>query len=447
MTKKPTYKELEQRVKELEKKNVRRTRQEKAIREREDKYRGLFENVSDAVMIFDAETWMFEDANEATLDLFGYSKKEFLALSVEGISAEKEKTRLSVPKIINGKPGSKRIPLRYLRRKDGTIFPGEISAGTFVSGGRKKVIGAVRDITERKRIEEMLKESQARLHYLLTANPAVIYTCEAAGDYAATFVSDNIKIQLGYEPQELVNNPKFWADHVHPEDRPRVFADLPRVFEHGYYTHEYRFQKKDGTYRWMHDELRLVRDGQGNPMEIVGYWIDITERKRMEEALKRAHWELELRVEERTAELVQSKKQLEEINTALRVLLKQREGDKAELEEKVLSNVKDLVLPYVERLKKTSLGNNQLSFVDILESNLKEIISPFSRKLSSKYLGLTPTEIRVADLIKDGKTTKEIAEFMNVSDKTVQTHRDSIRKKIGIKHKKVNLRTYLSSLQ
>ena len=90
---------------------------------------------------------------------------------------------------------------------------------------------------------------------------------------------------------------------------------------------------------------------------------------------------------------------------------------------------------------------DKMSSVDILQSNLKEIISPFSRKLSSKYLGLTPTEIRVANLIKDDKTTKEIAEFMNMSEKTVETHRAHIRRKIGIKHKKVNLKTYLSSLQ
>ena len=137
----------------------------------------------------------------------------------------------------------------------------------------------------------------------------------------------------------------------------------------------------------------------------------------------------------KAAELAAKSYNLEETNTALRVLLKRREEDKGELEEKVLTNVKELVIPYLEKLKKTSLDGHQISCISILESNLNDIISPFSRK------------IRVDYFVKAFKTNKEISEFMNVSAKTIETHRDNLRKKMGIKHKKTNLRTYLSSVQ
>ena len=109
-------------------------------------------------------------------------------------------------------------------------------------------------------------------------------------------------------------------------------------------------------------------------------------------------------------------------------------------------NVKELVLPHLESLKKTRLDVNQITCVDIVESNLKEIISPFLRKLSSEYFGLTPKEIRIAGLIKQGKTTKEIAEFLSVSTSAVKFHRHNIRAKLGLKNQRANLGTYLSSL-
>jgi PAS domain S-box-containing protein len=128
-----------------------------ALAESEEKYRQLFESESDAVMIFDSETQQFEDANPATLDLFGYSKEEFLSLKVEDISAEKDKTRLSVEKVRNAATNSMKIPQRYFSRKDGSTFPGEISAGKFFSGDRQKIIGAVRDITERVQAEDKIR--------------------------------------------------------------------------------------------------------------------------------------------------------------------------------------------------------------------------------------------------------------------------------------------------
>ena len=162
---------------------------------------------------------------------------------------------------------------------------------------------------------------------------------------------------------------------------------------------------------------------------------EIEERKQVEQKLRRREAELETKANE-----------LEEVNVALRVLLKRRDEDKTELGEKILCNVKELVLPYVGRLRKAELTSQCSAYVNILESNLNDIISPFVLKLSSKLLGLTPTEIQVANLVKEGKTTKDIAAMLNLSSRTVEFHRNNIRKKMGIKNKKANLRSHLQSM-
>ncbi len=139
-------------------------------------------------------------------------------------------------------------------------------------------------------------------------------------------------------------------------------------------------------------------------------------------------------------------KELKGVNAGLRVLLKGRDKDRSELETKVLANVKELVVPYVDKLKKSRLDTRQMTYLRILQSNLNHIVSPFVRRLSSKYLELTPTEIQVAELVKEGKTTNEIAELLNSSKRTIESHRQGIRIKLGIKDRKANLRSLLSSM-
>jgi DNA-binding CsgD family transcriptional regulator len=161
--------------------------------------------------------------------------------------------------------------------------------------------------------------------------------------------------------------------------------------------------------------------------------------------INQAQEELERKVNQRTRELKIKNRQLEELNTALKVLLAKEDEDQKSLQESILYNLNKLILPNLEKAKENSIDDHHKQYLGILESNLKDIVSPFIKTLSSTYKTLTPAEIRVADMVKHGKRTKEIATLLNLSIKTIESHRGNIRKKLGIKNKKTNLRSYLSS--
>ncbi|MFH1652832.1 MAG: PAS domain S-box protein [Pseudomonadota bacterium] len=121
------------------------------------------------------------------------------------------------------------------------------------------------------------------LNYLLSASSAVIYKSKATGDFGATFITDNVKDVMGYKPEEFLKNSSFWLDHIHPDDKKRVLAGLPAIFKKGYLSHEYLFHHKNGEYLWVTDQMKLIKDKKGRPLEIIGYWSDISKYKKMEE--------------------------------------------------------------------------------------------------------------------------------------------------------------------
>ena len=134
---------------------------------------------------------------------------------------------------------------------------------------------------------------RTELERLIYFSPAVHYIAEVSGDYGATYISPGIKRQLGYEPAQFTQDPEFWANHIHPDDRPRIFADLDSLKDNDRHAHEYRFLHADGSYRWMHDELAVILDEDGKPSEIIGSWLDVTTRKEAEFALAERNEQLE----------------------------------------------------------------------------------------------------------------------------------------------------------
>ena len=184
------------------------------------------------------------------------------------------------------KKGSHTVEYRFLK-KDGSYcwVNDEQRLVRDEEGQPVEVVGSWSDITQRKQAEAEVAAARARIEHLLASSPAVIYSFKATGDYAATFISQNVKDLLGYDREEYLNSPDFWESRIHPQDSPRILRAYSRLFEEEHLSNEYRFRKKDGSYCWVNDELQVLRDAAGDPIEVVGAWSDITARKQLGEAL------------------------------------------------------------------------------------------------------------------------------------------------------------------
>jgi len=158
------------------------------------------------------------------------------------------------------------------------------------------------------------------------------------------------------------------------------------------------------------------------------------------------HKKLEQKLYQREKDLEDKAGQLEETNTALRVLIRSRDDDRKKLENDIQANLKKLILPYLDKVKKGRLDQDQQTYLELIESSLQKIFSPFIANMNSAFNFLTPMEIDVANLIKEGKTGKEIASLLGIAYKTVETHRYKLRRKLGIQNEKVNLRSFLLSI-
>jgi len=416
--------------------NRKHQQADEALKESEEKYRQIFATVSDAIMLFDGETREFIDVNDSCLSMYGYSKNEFLKLRHYDITAEPEASSKSIKQTLSGE--TIKIPLRYHKRNGGVIFPVEISSGVFKLGRRQVVCGVVRDISDRKHVEDLLKQSEKRLRNFLNNLNDAAYETDSSGN--VTYTNKMGEVITGLPLKDIIGKsflPLF------TEESQKIAIDVyQRTLNGESQEHELTFTNG----KTCHFKNAPLRNNDGKIVGTFGICRDITDRKLAERALKKAHDELEDRVAERTRELKIKTDGLVEVNTALKVLLDKRNEDKINIEKNITSNINKLILPYLDKIKKIALDDEQKTYLELLESNLNEIISPFTHKISAKYMNLTPAEIQVADFVKHGKSTKEIANLLNLSVKTIDSHRESIRKKIGIKNKKANLRSYLLSL-
>jgi PAS domain S-box-containing protein len=397
------------------------------------------------VGIYVVQDGLFKSANPNAASYAGYTPEDLVGKESNSIvhPEDREIQREGAISMLKGKRSSP-YEFRIIGKNGETHWIME-TVTPIVFKGRPAILGNSMDITEYKRKEEALRESERRLADIIDFLPDATLAIDRRGKVIAW--NRAMEEMTGVKAPDMLGKGDYeYALPFYGMRRP-ILLDLvlkpDKEIEQSYYSILEKEKDLLIVEKWIpflhrrrtfiYAKASPLYDGRGNIMGAIESIRDITERKHAEEALEKREKELETKTLE-----------LEDLNAALRVLLKQREEDRSELEQKVLSNIKVLVLPHMEKLK-NHVDLKGMSYVHVLESNLIDIVSPFAQKLSVKYMNLTKREVQIANLIKEGKTTKEIASFLNVSESAVNVFRYHIRHKLGLT-KKHNLGSYLSSL-
>ena len=410
---------------------TKRKRVEEALRESETRFRELADLLPQSVFELDLKG-NFTYSNRCGFETFGYTRDDL----EKGVNAlqlyipeERERVKQNIRKRLTDENFDDHEYTGL--RKDGSTFPILVYSSPIIRDGMLVgVRGIVLDITDRKLVEEELRESEEKFHKAFHLNPSPMTISSLDGCFID--VNDAFALHVGYSREKLIGQ---YASElgIFPDQAGRQKRFESLVLQGGPSSaEEVELRTKTGETSWDLVSYEII-EIKGEQF-ILGVGTDITERKKTEEELRKKQVEL----------LAESRK-LEEVNAALGVLLRRREEDRLELEENVLANVKDLVFPYLDRLRNSRPDPDQEILIGIIESHLKDIISPFAARLTSRFSNLTPTEMQVASLVKDGKTSKEIASILNLSENTIISHRFHIRTKLGLRSKKMNLTSYLRS--
>jgi PAS domain S-box-containing protein len=342
-----------------------------------------------------------------------------------------------------------------------------------LSGMLKRIDQLEKEKDANRSLQEALSELESRYHSLVENIPDVIYSV----DYEGNILTINKAVlAYGFTQEELIG--RAFTDLIHPDDRERVITVyLGVLLARKSYTRTrpFRVFTKSGEVRWFEANFFIRFDSQGEFVRQEGVCRDITETFQNQTSLMQAHEALEQQVRNRTrelleanielqreieerrvtekalrdreSELVTEKANLQEVNTVLKVLLKRREADRKELEEQVLYNVQKLVMPYLQKLHKEFTSENARAYISIIESNLGDITCGFSRHLSLQFYGLSTAELKIAKFIRQGRKSREIARMLNLSIRTVEASRQSVRRKLRIDNQKMNLKTFLMNIK
>ena len=283
------------------------------------------------------------------------------------------------------------------------------------------------EIDRRNSIQEKYDlEIKKTWQYIYIANT---FFMAVKANEIVTYVNKKVLDTMGYSLKQMISK-NFFDHFVHEDDREKsrdIFHRMMAGKENTTASFECRVLTKTCDVRLIALQYMPIRDVKGNIIRTIAFGEDFSQYRQVEMELK-----------EKT-------RFLEESNQALKLMVDHRDIEKRAIEEAMIRYLKTTISPYLDEMAKCKLDERGKTCLEIIRAGFDEVASRMSKSLSSKYMNLTPSEVQVAELIRQGKTSKEIAEFMYVSPSTISFHRNNLRKKFGILQKKTNLRSYLDS--
>ncbi|MEJ5359940.1 MAG: PAS domain-containing protein [Desulfobacterales bacterium] len=419
-----------------------------------------------AITTFDEGRYI--EVSDSETALTGYTREELVGRRVLDLGFyDDPEDALEMRRLLISRGTVQNYPFRF-RKKSGDLRWGLFSANLIEFAGKSCLLSTVSDVTDLRTMERSHKLNEARV--LLASESSAVGWWEWEIGNGIVRCNDFYYSMLGYAPQEFPVTYEVWKELLHPEDQRAAIALVEEMLAGAKeaFDIEVRLRRRDGGYHWVRGIGRVFSKGaDGLPLQAFGLHVDIHDRKTSEERLRRFNEELERLVRERTAELERSNEELRretearrsaeaelralteeltQINNALQVVLRKSREESDFQVRRLVNAVHELVLPHIESLRESGLSHRQAVHLDLLQETLRGIALSEIQLLEEVQRRLTPAEFRIARLIRAGKSSKEIGYLLSISPRTVETHRKHIRRKLELRERSQNLKSFLSSL-
>jgi PAS domain S-box-containing protein len=413
-------------------------RKEEELHDAKNLLSKTLDSIDEAVFIIGpSHREIVNTCNSCVEDVFGYRPEELINQTTEKLHLNRKMYEhfATIGEPVLEKNG--RFETEYrMKRKDGKIIDtyNTVTVLHKEKGWQGGVVSTVRDITEKKQVEDELKRINTLLNNVYSSLDEAVFVIDPQ-DRSIISCNEAAVSMFGYAKNEMIGR------NVRMLHKSKEMYDLfgnilfTSLRSEGVLRLCFNMRKKNGDIFPTQHTATPIKESNGSISMVVSVIQDITNQKIIIRNIVKHEKELEER-----------QQRLQDLNSALKLMIEQRDKDKKNMEQSFSESIHEQVMPYIHRIKKEGLSSLQKEYIDILESNLQEVISPFMHRISDKLMHLSPSETRVVHYVKQGYSTKDIASALDISPRTVEYHRDNIRKKLGIKNRKTNLKTYLTRL-